>query len=65
METGGFVGWLFGFTIAVVLVVALFMLYRARRSQRVRGEAPGQVPLGERPADRDAQTAHPVKDPLR
>ena len=30
------------------LVVLLFMLYRARRSQAKRGEAPGEVKVGER-----------------
>ncbi len=47
METGSAVGWLFGMTITVVLVVLLFMLYRARRSQAKRGEAPGEVKVGE------------------
>jgi hypothetical protein len=47
MDTGSAVGWLFGTTIAVVLVVLLFILYRARRSQAKRGEAPGEVKVGE------------------
>lgn len=61
MDTGSFVGWLFGFTIAVTLVAALLMLYRARRSQRVRGEVPGEVPLGERPITPERETPGPVK----
>jgi hypothetical protein len=47
MDTGSAVGWLFGTTIGVVLVVLLFMLYRARRSQAKRGETPGEVKVGE------------------
>ena len=46
MDTGSAVGWLFGTTIGVVLVVLLFMLYRARRSQAKRGEMPGDVEIG-------------------
>ena len=47
MDTGSAVGWLFGTTIGATLVVLLFMLYRARRSQLKRGETPGEVKVGE------------------
>jgi hypothetical protein len=50
MDTGSAVGWLFGTTIGVVLVILLFMLYRARRSQLKRGETPGEVEAGDRQA---------------
>jgi hypothetical protein len=42
METDtGFIGWQFGVTFLLVLVVAVWMFMRVRRSQSRRGEQPG------------------------
>ena len=48
MGTEGFIGWQFGMTLIVVLVIAAFMLWRVRHSQKKRGELNGPSPLENR-----------------
>jgi predicted MFS family arabinose efflux permease len=43
METWDFVGWQYGMTAILVLAALVFLLMRVRRSQRKRGEDPGEV----------------------
>ncbi len=39
--TTGFIGWQFGVTFLLVVIVAVWLFMRVRRSQARRGEQPG------------------------